>query len=235
MPNHITNRLTIVGTDDQVTAVLDFIKGKNEDGEDVLMDFNKIIPMPESLDILSSSEGSDGMKYLLGMSGNSLERKAYQGTSHYKKMAEMESENPDRFEKCMEIGRQYLHNIASYGHPNWYDWRLANWETKWNAYETQMTAPNVIEFQTAWSGVTQLMSILASKFTEVEFEYLYADENIGYNIGDYRLHGDEVEDFTPTEDTAAAWEIVFELGVADRDEFVQEPDGSWKWKCDEDE
>lgn len=92
MPNHITNRLIIEGATEEVTKVFDFLKADkpNEAGVVILVDFNKLVPMPESLEVESSSEGDDGKKYLIGMSGNSLEVHRYKESDHYKKMTEMQ-------------------------------------------------------------------------------------------------------------------------------------------------
>lgn len=51
MPNHITNRLIIEGATEEVTKVFDFLKADkpNEAGVVILVDFNKLVPMPESL------------------------------------------------------------------------------------------------------------------------------------------------------------------------------------------
>ena len=66
MPNHITNRLIIEGATEEVAKVFDFLKADkpNESGVVVFVDFNKLVPMPESLEVESSSEGDDGKKYL---------------------------------------------------------------------------------------------------------------------------------------------------------------------------
>lgn len=70
-----------------------------------------------------------------------------------------------------------------YGIENcWYDWNIKNWGTKWNAFHT-FTYGNVIEFETAWSNVANLMLKLGIIFPEIEFVYMYADEDIGYNLG----------------------------------------------------
>lgn len=45
MPNHITNRLTIKGTEEQVKDVFDFLKSKEDESK--LIDFNSITPMPK--------------------------------------------------------------------------------------------------------------------------------------------------------------------------------------------
>jgi hypothetical protein len=48
MPNHIKNKLEIIGTSEQVKEVRDFLKGDNyEDGSPCYVDFNKILPIPE--------------------------------------------------------------------------------------------------------------------------------------------------------------------------------------------
>ena len=52
MPNHVTNKLTILGTKEQVKEVFDFIKiEKSEENPNVYgmgtIDFNKITPMPK--------------------------------------------------------------------------------------------------------------------------------------------------------------------------------------------
>jgi hypothetical protein len=55
MPNHIVNVLTIHGSKETVQKVRDFIKGVYEDNEPRLIDFNKLIPMPEALQKSKSS------------------------------------------------------------------------------------------------------------------------------------------------------------------------------------
>ncbi len=49
MPNHITNRLTIIGTEEQVKQVREAIKGEHEDQ---FIDFNKIAPIPKELGVV---------------------------------------------------------------------------------------------------------------------------------------------------------------------------------------
>lgn len=232
MPNHITNRIRISGNPEDAQKLYDFIKSDKADseGEIAVIDFNKIVPMPDCLDISSSSEGEDGKKYLLGMSGNIVERRAYQRTDHFKKMEAMKEENPKWFEKHMELGKQYLHNIATYGHANWYNWRLANWGTKWNAYESYIAEDGAIYFQTAWSGVPDLIAQLSAKFPSLTIEYDFADEDAGCNVGSYIFFGEATVDNSPANDSAEAWAIVFDLGVADIENYVEQPDGSYAYK-----
>ena len=51
MPNHVTNRLTILGTKEEINEVLEFIKLENSPENKIsgigTIDFNKITPMPK--------------------------------------------------------------------------------------------------------------------------------------------------------------------------------------------
>lgn len=63
MPNHITNMVKMVGSDERVREVLEFIK-KDSTNDEIFplgsVDFNKIIPMPE--DIFKGNLGIDEKK-----------------------------------------------------------------------------------------------------------------------------------------------------------------------------
>jgi hypothetical protein len=51
MPNHVKNRITFIGEGKNVQEVLDLIKG-----EDSPLDFNRLIPMPDSLNLVSGGQ-----------------------------------------------------------------------------------------------------------------------------------------------------------------------------------
>ncbi len=53
MPNHVTNKLEFVGEQERIDEILEAIK--NDEAGIGSIDFNKIIPMPESLNITSGS------------------------------------------------------------------------------------------------------------------------------------------------------------------------------------
>ena len=57
MPNHVTNQLTIEA--DNLDEILEIIKG-----EDMDIDFNKIIPMPENLHVKTHSGVIEYAKYI---------------------------------------------------------------------------------------------------------------------------------------------------------------------------
>ena len=70
--------------------------------------------------------------------------------------------------------------------PNWYDWRLENWGTKWDVYETRCDRidANTLQlyFYTAWSPPFPIFDKLVDMGFEVTARYL--DEGWGY-IGEY--------------------------------------------------
>ena len=136
MPNYIKNRLTVKEKAGEVFA---FLKGDNS-----AIDFNKIIPMPECLNIGETSLGDEGMKYLYLSETEDL--------FHGKEIDEIKNRLIQRkqFEEAIELGKKYLLNIANTGSKTWYDWSRKNWGTKWNALESSIVSENSIEFDTAW-------------------------------------------------------------------------------------
>lgn len=219
MPNHITNILTVKGSEKQVKEVFEAMKG-----QDTLFDFNKIVKMPEELNVESSTDGRMGMEYLLYKSNDGFER--YVDT--YERVEKIQDE---RKNQIIELGKKYLSNLAKYGYTNWYDWRRANWGTKWNAYYIEMIDDYTIKFDTAWSGAPDLICVLSTMFPEVEFEYIYADEDVSYNTGVGYFKNGEVEMYYPDGGSNEAFEIYFKTHEWARDyyEFV---DGEWKSKED---
>lgn len=218
MPNHIQNRITFIGTEKEVEQVFDFLKG-----EDSLIDFNKIIPMPEELNITSGSGGSSGMNYLLYLQDKEMH-------AHLKGDYErVESLPEERKNKCIELGKAYLSNYRKYGYITWYEWSCANWGTKWNAYNTYREG-DALYFQTAWSAVPELIGKIAEMFPEISLEYEWADEDYGYNAGSgYSEYGEFYYNYCDG-NSDEAWELVFDLWGC-RDSF-EKVDGEWRWKED---
>jgi len=163
MPNNIKNRLEIVGTEKQVNEVLDFLRGEPfEDGSEMFIDFGKITPMPESLNISSDNWVAP------------LENQLFANTkmkAHIDEIKEFCEKNPNRKERTINNFIAGIKNYIEYGHATWYNWAVANWGTKWNAYQQEKPESNVIMFETAWAGVPDLIDKLSTKFPEVSFTY----------------------------------------------------------------
>lgn len=169
MPNWVKNRMFINGTDEQVEKVLNTIL--NDEGN---MDFNKIVPMPESLNVEDSSDGTLG--YAILTNNASVNEKL--------RFAKMDKETQDKY---LAIGKIYQENLEKYGHFTWYKWRLENWGTKWNACET-FNDGTYVEFSTAWSAPLEIYEALAKMFPDVDISFDWADEDAGYNVGSGNLN-----------------------------------------------
>ena len=113
MPNHVTNKIRIQCD----TMGLEEFKNQIS-GENGVIDFEKIIPMP----------------------GATIESKDVPMTGE-------------------EMGRNPF---------NWYDWSIANWGTKWNAYDIRVqdewdggdNCEMEIHFDTAWSAPFPIINAL---------------------------------------------------------------------------
>lgn len=75
----------------------------------------------------------------------------------------------------------------------WYEWQTANWDTKWGAYDFDPDGKYEKEFsfQTAWSQPAPVIEQLSKMFPDVEFDVKYADEDIGNNLGHYKIKNGE--------------------------------------------
>ena len=181
MPNHVTNRLTIIGTEEQVKQVREAIKGE----DDRFIDFNKIAPIPKELEGTISP-----MRILSQKEYDEQERKIREND-----LTDNERNWGLSRGLTQELADEY---IAKFGHCDWYGWQNANWGTKWNAYSQHEIGEDCIEFDTAWSTPYELMVKLSKLFPEIEFQVEYADEDFGYNVGTYTLlDGDSIDENIP--------------------------------------
>lgn len=224
MPNHVRNRLVIKAAESQIKEVTEFLKGEpNEDGSPCYIDFNKILPMPDALQIESSSKGEMGEAI--------LSKKGCFGLTYPELQKRFDEMTPEEQDECLKIGRQYRSNRKKYGHTTWYDWANANWGTKWNAYNQKRTAENEIWFDTAWSCVAGLIGKLSEKFPDVTFLYTWADEDTGQNCGQIFARNGQGWVSAPEGGSKEAYEIAFEMRPEIRCYYVFK-DGEYKYNDD---
>ena len=60
----------------------------------------------------------------------------------------------------------------------WYNWRCANWGTKWDAYSLEIDEcdmPNGFEvtFETAWSPPEEVHSVISEQFDDLSMSWFY--------------------------------------------------------------
>ena len=104
MPNHVMNKIELTGDRDKIHAMLEAIKS-DEFGIGTI-DFNKIIPMPESLNIEAGSQTERGLK-------------AYR---EFVEVYNFGFNADDSFKtEDWQLGKQAFQNLQKYGTSTWYD------------------------------------------------------------------------------------------------------------------
>jgi hypothetical protein len=142
MPNNTTSSVVILGEPDKVRAVHDVITEPGRNGQ-LQVTFAKLIPMPEELHgIVSPTEVAE------------TPEEAAQINADWRATV-LGRDGSRRALSRAEYGRL----MAQYGATNWYDWSVAHWGTKWDAYDTEVVdlvadetgARLNLQFDTAWS------------------------------------------------------------------------------------
>lgn len=97
-------------------------------------------------------------------------------------MPEELDESSDRYIENLSIEEKLLLLKKTGGIDNWYDWRVKNWDTKWNAAETVVLSNKKVMFDTAWSAPFNIFKELSEKY-HTKVKVRYADEGITENSG----------------------------------------------------
>lgn len=239
MPNWVINHLTIHG-ENAVETLRSLLKEKENENDKRYaydFDFNKIIPMPESLNIISGSitetcaklyinampEDSDayvkyaslyakafGRDFILS---ETEQQQSMQNALEYKTFPDDKILLANQSE-VYDYGKRVLDNYVEYGAKDWYDWRNQNWNTKWNAGSTQIPDPSKPEvyFDTAWSPVHDLMLKLSEQHPDCVVEYEYAEEQPGNFAGRCVYEaGMFIEEENYVTDSKECYEMYFKL------------------------
>ena len=233
MANKIANKLVVnATTEEDIEKFLSAIIGI-ENGEFLHIDFERIFPTPKCLpDILCDSEHEIALYYYLMTTGNEdMLDKLFTfpqlfSMDIYKDKTEKElSDYKIRGEKIFNIALQC-------GSIDWRDWRINNWGTKWNAYETDIDCFDgsvVLSFYTANHGAIPVIKKLVEMFPNLEFFYKYADEVIAYNCGEvYGVDGSCSVKFVDDE-SDEAMALYIECWQEEWDNFKKTDDG-WIYK-----
>lgn len=249
MPNWVINRIEI-----ENSSIEEIIKNhirKDSNGLEGF-DFNTILKMPEDLKIEKSSRSADGFKLYIAKKspfieniGNKEEKipaskylkdlyrifghdcidnlpKYFLRPSDVDKLRDKYGED---FENVLALGEKVFNNIRKYGVPDWYDWSVEHWGTKWNACNTYIDSDKrTITFDTAWSPAYPIIEKLAEKYPHMKIIYSFAEEQTGFNSGQSVFEGGVLVSeniFAPF--SKEAYEMSFKLwGVGDEYVFDEE-------------
>lgn len=84
--------------------------------------------------------------------------------------------------------------IKKYGFDNWYDWKVANWGTKWDitAYlDLRKKGRIEYHFDSAWSPPNNAIIKIGIKYPELDFELNYEEPGMCFK-GELRISGGNV-------------------------------------------
>ena len=156
MPNHCHNRVTFYPAGDNTEKAIEDIKAIKQMFEDENT-FTQIIPEPD-------------------WPNTPLAEKDVKRFSFSKAKGKV-GELPVKTEGAFGESYRFASGEAD---DRWYDWRLQNWDTKWDAYDVEVVDPDPenleIEFNTAWAPPEAICHALREKYEDTVAISWFYDE-----------------------------------------------------------
>ena len=220
MPNHVINRLTFDCPEDKLKQILSEIcydKNLDSDQKGIgTIDFNKITPMSESLNIECGSNTDDGINlYLTSINPmvdyfgiEKLDRKQLnriveklhklnRNGSYETRLSQDKIKVMTKYrsaDELIQLGKASVENLINYGALAWYDWRNRSdtWNTKWNSYDSEYDGGNEVIFKTAWDAPHPIIEKLSKIYPDVTITHEWANEDIWQSCGRRTYLGGEI-------------------------------------------
>ena len=153
MPNHCHNRVTFYAHHSDGNKACDQIAKLKKIFEDESV-FTQIIPEPEWYNTpLISSE---------------VRRYSF---------SEPKGEVGELPQYVEDPWRRLVFKSTGQADDRWYDWRVQNWDTKWDCYDVVVTDDDPesveIEFNTAWSPPEAICSAIREQYPDVSVSWFY--------------------------------------------------------------
>ena len=209
MPNHVTTILTFSGPEEKIKGLREDLKTEKSN-----FDFNKIIPMPEELDISDNSNTEFFSK---------LEKYRLLDLAHIFRK-ECEKFEGTSFKSHAIAG---LLNYLNYGYVSWYHWSIENWGTEWNSYKVEYLDNNKVKFQTAWNFPYPVIQRLSLIYPEILIVAEYYDEDFGYNLGSYTFKaGILIDGGALEDDSQEGYKLLWEICPYAED-YLEKIDGKF--------
>ena len=152
MPNHCYNRVTFYAQDckDETRAQIAKLKEIFE-GESI---FSQFIPEPDWLNTPLMSK----------------DVKEYSFSEPRGKVGELPQYTEDPW-------RRLVFRSTGRSDDRWYDWRVQNWDTKWDAYDVTITDDDPdclqVEFDTAWSPPEAICNELREQYPDLAVSWFF--------------------------------------------------------------
>ena len=186
MANYIQNKLVVnCSNAEELQLFLNAIEGDNR-----IIDFNKINPIPEDLiDTIEECQSSyNNLYYYLKVSDKLDEvEKISKCTSIFKlKDSNFTNMSEDEIKNAFEMGRIAYENFIKYGNISLYGWLMDNWGGEWNSLENELFDEDnsaTIYFVSRGNDVLPIIQKLNKMFPNIHIEYMFASEDRGSNVG----------------------------------------------------
>lgn len=188
MPNWTTNFIAAIPKNG-----VKFLNIQKEDlFTDGEFDFNKLIPMPEDLNIQIPCEVNEAYAVIYYLTDRCStqpselpeKKKAFLG-KFFKKgapdvlfqtlCAETSLQDSD---SLYEAGRQFVSNLKNHGCPSWYEWKKEHWGVKANADYTA-ASEDTLSFVTPWCAPLPVFEALSAKYPDYYFDTVSEYEDGG--------------------------------------------------------
>lgn len=231
MPNHVLNIVTLYGDEKRIEQLRK--EQMQEEGGAGSLDFQKIIPMPESLNIESGSRTKTAIKLYQAANRSGIEEESYAECGerlkevlqkYDKKLAERIGDFD--LEGTLQFGKTAVNNLIRYGAATWYEWCIEHWGTKWNGYNLGEGYPcekNQLRFYTAWDAPHPVLQELSALYPDVVLNHRWADEDLSHNLGERNYQAGKVtSEKILIEGTLDALMFACELHGYDIDEVLRE-------------
>lgn len=174
MPNWTESVIRAEGVEADIREFLERVRGPDDP-----FDFNRIIPMPKLLrHTAKGCHTFGGQKY-----------RSWYVINPDLKFGDDGYENNQRPFTSEE--EAVLRDI---GYPDWYEWSVANWGTKWNACHVAIDELPVedgaveVTFDTAWAAPVPIFRKLAKMFPKLAFEFAWTDEDEPSQTHSLKIH-----------------------------------------------
>ena len=235
VPNYVQNRVRLSGDQSRIDDLLRTVQNDEEGLGSI--DFDKIIPMPKELEIECGSRSHTGFKaysdfisiYVLGQPDGKVDVFAIPESSEKAFLRERK----DIDEETFALGKQAYQNKIRFGHPDWYSWRIANWNTKWNAFDFYKESGSTLCFDTAWSCAIPVMLRLSEMYPDLHFTYGWSDEDFGVNVGEVEIENGEITfENIPEPQSKNAYELaadIYGIEPEDRGLIFNEEIGNYEY------
>jgi len=182
MPNHVTHRMQIFGSESDRKAfeAAHFVNGG--------LDFQTIIPQPPSV---TATESSTSVALWFYVVTGTFPPSAWKfGTPSLRQYgwvpniittaAELEPWLTKKEPTGRAKAEAMIACLRETGHESWYEWCNEHWGTKWNAYSCRAIehkdGVSVVTFETAWSPPTPVLRELAKRWPGLIFDVTSYDE-----------------------------------------------------------